>query len=851
MKKFLCLMLTLCLILGFLPQSSARAAASSVSSYPIVQYNGHSYQLFEDADSWEDAKRLCEQRCGHLATITSLGENKFLYDYITAQGITSAYFGLTDRETEGVWEWVTRESVSYTNWHPGEPNSENSNEDYAMFYWKYTDATWNDGDFGNRTNSGGKAYLCEWEGILGDDHYTIQRDNNFFTHSLFSFFADYSIENHRAAAAISEKNEERYLQQFKLEISDEMFALLLRHTTDPSVVNLLQTVRNSPWGGSCFGISATTALAYTGDINLSDYTGRNCSYYQLGYDVLPKNNTNFCDLINYFHLSQFLDYYKSLTNYNHNPSKSQLSEQLGEIQRLAEFAQITGRPFLLSIRYTHKNEKGKWVSAGHTLVGVGASGYSNDGSYRVRIADPNEQSSYLYLDLIPNSSKTKFVSFRFDRIYTAEEGVKFKNIIGNSLSIVLPLCTEKKEASTSSDASAAGDTETTHFYFNSSTPFSLTDMERGKTLFYDGDTFTGNLEPLSCRFFSNGENNSGVDMQIEIEKGRQYHLSTEASDSIRIYSGTDYYAFDINKACSVNLALDEGFEVSGTNFDYTVYASTEKSHNLVAVSGHSDNAVTVARADDIISVDSDTNTYQDIQVFVDEKILSFEDEDNAESIKIKETGEKEFDVKAELSNDPPTCSGGWNCPGYRFDDMPLTSNWAHKGLDFCIARGLLSGTSNTTISPNMTMNRAMLVTILYSLDGKPTVTARSPFTDVPNNSWYSKPVIWAAANGIVSGSGNGKFNPNGSVTREQIAVMLRSYAQYKGYSTSASVNLSRYPDAGSISTWAKDAFSWAVAAGLISGTSVGSATYLNPKNNATRAQVATILMQFVTKLVER
>ena len=198
-----------------------------------------------------------------------------------------------------------------------------------------------------------------------------------------------------------------------------------------------------------------------------------------------------------------------------------------------------------------------------------------------------------------------------------------------------------------------------------------------------------------------------------------------------------------------------------------------------------------------------------------------------------------------------SCNGGSRCPGHGFVDMPSASNWAHKGLDFCIARGLLSGTSNTTISPNMTMNRAMLVTILYSLDGKPTVTARSPFTDVPNNSWYSKPVIWAAANGIVSGSGNGKFNPNGSVTREQIAVMLRSYARYKGYSTSASVNLSRYPDAGSISSWAKDAFSWAVAAGLISGTSVGSATYLNPKNNATRAQVATILMQFVTKLVER
>ena len=194
------------------------------------------------------------------------------------------------------------------------------------------------------------------------------------------------------------------------------------------------------------------------------------------------------------------------------------------------------------------------------------------------------------------------------------------------------------------------------------------------------------------------------------------------------------------------------------------------------------------------------------------------------------------------------CDGGAACPGHDFADMPGASNWAHKGLDFCIARGLLSGTSDTTVSPNVTMNRAMLVTVLYSLEGKPEVTAENPFTDVENDRWFSKPVIWAAANGIVSGAGNGKFNPFGNVTREQIAVMLRSYARYKSFDTSASVELSNYPDAESTSGWAKDALSWAVAEGLISGAASGGATYLNPKNNATRAQVATILMQFVTKV---
>ncbi len=127
-----------------------------------VEFEGHYYYLY-DTDTvftYEAAMQYCEDKGGYLATITSQEENDFLYDYITKNKCLSAYFGLSDSVTEGDWQWGNGETSSYTNWHSGEPNSKNSNEDFAMYYYKYPDGTWNDGDF--REENGGRAFLCEW-----------------------------------------------------------------------------------------------------------------------------------------------------------------------------------------------------------------------------------------------------------------------------------------------------------------------------------------------------------------------------------------------------------------------------------------------------------------------------------------------------------------------------------------------------------------------------------------------------------------------------------------------------------------------------------------------------------------
>ncbi len=136
-----------------------------VDTSTALIHQQHSYMIFEEDDitTWEDAQNYCKQLGGHLAIISSKEENDTLFQYMISSGYNSAYFGYTDEVEEGVWVWVNDEVSSYTNWHTNEPNSENTKEDYAMFYYKYSDGTWNDGDFGNRTVGSGKAFICEWD----------------------------------------------------------------------------------------------------------------------------------------------------------------------------------------------------------------------------------------------------------------------------------------------------------------------------------------------------------------------------------------------------------------------------------------------------------------------------------------------------------------------------------------------------------------------------------------------------------------------------------------------------------------------------------------------------------------
>ena len=201
---------------------------------------------------------------------------------------------------------------------------------------------------------------------------------------------------------------------------------------------------------------------------------------------------------------------------------------------------------------------------------------------------------------------------------------------------------------------------------------------------------------------------------------------------------------------------------------------------------------------------------------------------------------------------PETCNGGPACPGYAFRDMPAPNIWSHAGLDYCIDHGYIAGTSATTVTPDGECTRAMIVSILYRVQGEPAKVngyelkkLAPPFDDVERGRWYTDAIWWAKLTGVVSGMSPSTFAPDDPITRAQLAVILYNYTQqFAPESLTETGSLTGFPDAGSVPSWARTAMAWAVGNGLISGVGENGVSYLRPEGCATRAQVATILMNY-------
>ncbi len=183
--------------------------------------------------------------------------------------------------------------------------------------------------------------------------------------------------------------------------------------------------------------------------------------------------------------------------------------------------------------------------------------------------------------------------------------------------------------------------------------------------------------------------------------------------------------------------------------------------------------------------------------------------------------------------------GQTQTPQTTFADVPASA-WYCDAVEYVYENGLMSGVSGGRFAPNDTLTRAMLVQTLYAMEGRP-AAASAGFADVASGDWYASAVNWAAANGVVSGVSETGFGPNNALTREQLALILYRFAQYKGYDVTGTSDLAAYADGSSVSSWAAEAMGWAVDAGLISG--VGG-NQIAPTGTASRAQVAQILMNF-------
>ena len=181
------------------------------------------------------------------------------------------------------------------------------------------------------------------------------------------------------------------------------------------------------------------------------------------------------------------------------------------------------------------------------------------------------------------------------------------------------------------------------------------------------------------------------------------------------------------------------------------------------------------------------------------------------------------------------------------DATPFTdvreSDWFYPYVQFVYEEGLMTGTSDTTFAPKSTLDRAMVVQILYSYEGKPVVSGETAFSDVAQGTWYYDAVQWASANGVTSGDGNGHFNPKTKVSRQEFAQFLYSYEGKPAVTGS----LSQFPDEGKIDGWARDAMLWANQNGLINGKPKNGTNYLEPKGLTTRAEAAVMLKGYTDR----
>ena len=176
-----------------------------------------------------------------------------------------------------------------------------------------------------------------------------------------------------------------------------------------------------------------------------------------------------------------------------------------------------------------------------------------------------------------------------------------------------------------------------------------------------------------------------------------------------------------------------------------------------------------------------------------------------------------------------------------------TSNWFYDSVKYTYQKGIILGTSNTTFNPNTKLTRGMLVTILHRMDGKPTPTTQNKFSDVYKSQYYYDAVIWANEKGIVHGYGDGsKFGPDDNITRQDLAVILRNFAQYKGKNINVTSDLSKFKDGNLVSDYAKTAMQWATGKGVITGNNNGES--LTPHANSTRAEASGMIYNYCTKV---
>ena len=331
------------------------------------------------------------------------------------------------------------------------------------------------------------------------------------------------------------------------------------------------------------------------------------------------------------------------------------------------------------------------------------------------------------------------------------------------------------------------------------------------------------------------------DETIEILKDGETAMVSGRSVKFTVNPNSHTYTINLGSHCKNNATETDTYDIvysrpsSGSGSSVTTYAVNVTTATNGTVTADKKTAAKGAT----VTVTATPSTG-----YVVDKITVVDKDGKAVDVTAKD-GKYSFVMPASAVTVTATFKAETPAPsGLPFVDMK-SGDWFYDAVKYAYENGLMNGTSETIFAPNGTMNRAMIVTVLYRLEKTPAVTTASQFADVPAGQWYSDAVAWAAANNIVNGYNETTFGPMNAVTREQMAAILYRYEQYKGMDTvTLEENLARFPDKDKVSAYAVPAMQWAVGQKVINGNADGT---LNPTGTATRAQVAQIFTNLLNK----
>lgn len=987
----------------------------SVESGKRVQYQGHYYAIYnledivpEEKNTWENARDYCIKKGGHLATITSKGENDFLFNYMRDEGVESAYFGFSDAESEGKWRWCTGEKSSYTNWNEHEPNQENPDEDYAMFYYKYSDGTWNDGDFGRNTVNSGTWFICEWDPENPDnnvdfDRYVYQAkslDRTEFpaianiratmnqdtaTDLFISGLKDSGFE---VAMGISDLcklysdsiDDVTALSDFAIEPKDLYEAVILNALEDDldasidvlddqletylgwgkDLTSLVESTLKTNYGidyvsgrDSLASLSTEAKqkiietmeeefrkkyplISGAGDLstglgivldsvdNIEDCWNRfsSCVFarrasesvkevvHQAYKESLKTNNfylqsaladcveiidssaaefalralSDTCMVagkrsMNYlvkeifwedvknsiyialpgvaiiqcgykggqlvsnilFSTDNISEKYAKMKIVNSVTSAFEKASSSLKANFLNQQSSHTAQTYLSSVDFLFRlwaqdcDEAYNFVDTLDramisNVAKMFGSTYYNDTKDAINMkkntyATQRSMAEVAWIDLLDEDYPNSGLSDQYQWIIDQHnESLRKKIKVACPVNVYvydsngkLVAYAENGRVSSTGPVTIALNDDVKTIYFYDDAKYNIQ---------YTG-TGTGDMDLTVSEFDATETTARTVNFfDVPLKKSTQYSMNVEAG----ILQKTGY---TVNGKQGI---ISHDFD-SLTEDSLSSYTATIKSGAIMQDNGVSTSATTFAgEALEILAYVPDGYTFVKWQSDADNNIFADAQSPNT----TVHMPASDVSISAVLKSTSSSVSG------LPFKDVK-TADWFYNDVKYVYEKGMMAGTAADVFAPNATTTRAMIVTILYRLEGSPAVTGTSAFVDVPAGQWYTDAVNWAAANQIVKGTSATTFAPNDSITREQMAAILYRYAQYKGYDVTKKADLSGYSDNGQVSAYAKDALAWANAAKLINGV---TNTTLAPQGNATRAQVSAILHRFCDGVVK-